>query len=383
MKVQNVELKHFRNHSETSFQCAGGINVFLGENGEGKTNILEGLSYLCLTKSFFGSGDSVVLQIGQSLFEVYGNLQSEAGISYHVRASYALEEGKKSFSINTSPVERFSTVIGQFPVVILSPEGNAITFGMPADRRKFIDFVISQSSKVYLEDLLEYRRILKQRNKILLDAKITRTDASDLLEPWNAELVDRGTRIIQKRRAFVQEFIPFIVEAHHLIAGNVETPSLEYIPSVRIDQTANEEETRSAFREQLRAKEGEERKIASSLLGPHRDELDFKINGMALRKYASQGQHKTFLIALKVAEFHFLRARCNETPILLLDDIFSELDAHRSERMLDLMSSLGQTFITTTNDGMFPKDFDWSGTNKRFQVHQGSLRYDEANSLIH
>lgn len=382
MRLKSLRLRNFRNHAETTIHCCDQTNVFLGENGEGKTNILEAISYLCLTKSFFGSNDSTVLQIEKPDFELNGQIQSDGETSYHIRALYSGDTKEKTFSINKSPVEKFSSVVGQFPVVILSPESGAVTFGAPADRRKFMDFVIAQSSKLYLEDLLEYRRILKQRNKILLDAKLQRTDCSELLEPWDNGLVERGALLMQRRWNFVQEFHPHIVQAQRLLSDETETPLLQYHPSVAADSFKEQGDIRERFYNALRRAKNEERRTGSTTVGPHKDELEFTINNLGLRKFASQGQHKTFLIALKTAEFFYLRERCTETPILLLDDVFSELDNHRSKKLLELIHTLGQTFITATNENIFPANFDWTESNRKFFVHRGAVAYDEASTII-
>ena len=358
------------------------MNVLIGGNGQGKTNLLEGISYLCLTKSFFGASDSIVLQIGKKELSLSGELLGDSGIRYLVGVRYDADTKEKEFSINRSAVDRFADIIGRFPVVVLSPESNAITSGAPADRRKFIDFVIAQSSKVYLEDLLEYRRVLKQRNKILLDAKIARSDCRELLEPWNTGLVERGTRIVARRRAFVDEFQPLVQDAYERLAGKVEVPTVKYEPSVQTDERASEEAAREQFRQELERRQEEELQNASTTVGPHRDELQLGVNGLDLRKFASQGQHKTFLVALKVAEFFYLQKRRNESPLLLLDDIFDELDVHRSERLLELIRSLGQAFITATQEGVFPADFDWGGRNRKIVVQEGSVVYEDASSII-
>jgi DNA replication and repair protein RecF len=266
---------------------------------------------------------------------------------------------------------------------VLSPESGAITAGGPADRRRFLDFVISQASKVYLEDLLEYRRVLKQRNKILFDSKATRTDPSDLLEPWNEDLVDRGTRIMHRRQVFLEELQPIVTESYSSIAGSVEGPAMRYEPSVSAEEPALEESVRSAFVRELKRKAGEEKRFGITLVGPHRDELGLEINKLGVRSHASQGQHKTFLIALKVAEFIYLRSRRGEKPILLLDDMFTELDSQRTKRLLALTEAVGQSFITTTSDTVFPADFDWANANKRFVVQGGTLEHEGARIVTH
>jgi len=382
MKLVRMDIMNFRNHARTSFSTAERINGFVGDNGQGKTGLLEAISALCLTKSVFGSADGVLLQIGKDVLGVQGEFQGDGGVRCEVGLSYRAGEEKKTFTMNGTTLERLSDVVGQFPVVVLAPEMGAITSGAPPERRKFLDFVIAQASRIYLEDLLEYRRVLKQRNKILLDARLARMDCSELIEPWSAELIDRGTRIAARRGAFVEEFKPLVEDAYHDLAGRGETPAIQYKPSIPMGLAASEETIRTAFEAELRRRGEEERQAGATLVGPHRDDVAMTINGLGLRKYASQGQHKTFVVALKVGEFQYLLGRRNERPILLLDDIFGELDNHRAEQLLDLIGSLGQAFITATGDGAFPAGFEWGSLNRRFLVHQGSVVYDEASSFI-
>ena len=383
MKIRDIHVRKFRNHTQSDAVFGEGVNALLGQNGEGKTNLLEAISYLCLTKSFFGSTDGVVLQIGEDRFEVSGELEGDTGIRYQVAVSYEHTEREKEFFINRTRAEKFSDVVGQFPVVVLSPESGAITTGGPMDRRRFLDFVISQSSKVYLEDLLEYRRVLRQRNRVLFDSKVSRTDAAELLEPWNEELVDRGARIVHRRHLFLKELRPLVGESYGSLAGRVEEPRMTYKPSVDTDRSMSEEEIKQVFTKELKRKAGEEKRFGITLVGPHRDELTLEINNLGVRSHASQGQHKTLLIALKVAEFLYLQSKRNERPILLLDDIFTELDKHRAERLLTLTGSVGQAFITTTSDSVFPADFNWANANKRFVVHRGTVEHEGARVLTH
>jgi DNA replication and repair protein RecF len=381
MKLLSVDIVNFRNHVQTGLSTAERVNGFVGDNGQGKTSVLEAISALCLTKSVFGSKDRVLVQTGKEQFGVRGEFQSDAGVRYGVGISYSMAEDEKAFTINGTSLEKFSDVVGQFPVVVLAPHIAPITFGGPVERRKFLDFVIAQASRLYLEDLIEYQRVLRQRNKILLDARIAKADCSELLEPWSAELVERGSRITLRRAAFVEEFKLLAEEAYGDLVATTEEPGMEYRPSIPCVGGASDEDLRRAFEAELTRKAGEERQVGATLVGPHRDEVALTINGQGLRKYASQGQHKTFVVALKVAEFQYLLRHRRETPMLLLDDIFGELDGHRARRLLDLIGSLGQAFITATSDNALPADFQWGSANRRFLVHEGSVVYDEATSF--
>jgi DNA replication and repair protein RecF len=352
--------------------CGSGFNVLLGNNGQGKTNILEAISYLSLTKSFYAANDATALQLGQEFFEIEGTLVTDDGHKSDVRVVYSKATGEKQFTINRSKPETLASVIGMFPIVILSPENNAITFGAPVERRKFVDLLLSQISRVYFEDLLEYRRALKQRNRILLDLRFQRTEQADILEPWTIGLVNYGSRIIYRRQQFLSEFQTYVSRAYHDLVQNHEEPHLNYVslPDVPDDCKLIEEQMQNAF-EQRR---GEELHRGITLVGPHRDEVKFSIDGISAQKYASQGQHKTLLVALKVAEFFYLKERRNEIPILLLDDVFSELDEHRSQHILDLVGGLGQTFVTSTSDAVFHGRIEWGNQHRKFWVENGTCR---------
>jgi DNA replication and repair protein RecF len=370
MKISNAHLRSFRNHNETAFEFGTRVNVLLGENGQGKTNALEALSFLCLTKSFYASADATVMQQQHSFFEIKSVLTSDEGKEFHVRVTYDDIKKEKKFTINGAEVEKFSTVIGMFPVVILSPENNAITFGSPADRRKFVDLVISQSSKAYVEDSMEYRRIVRQRNVILSEGK--GRDVGTEIAPWNEMLIRYGSRIIHRRNKFLNEFAPYIAQTYLDIVDERERPKIDYAPSVSVNEITTIEQIADSMEKKLAKKKNDEARFQTTLVGPHRDEVIFSLNGMSLKHFASQGQHKTFLVALKVAEFFYLKERCNETPVFLLDDVFSELDEHRSKKLLNVAESLGQIFITTTSEKVFG-GAEWNQDRRKFFIRNGSV----------
>src|SRR3989304_599622 len=305
MKLQKAEIRNFRNHSASSLDFTDGINAIFGDNGEGKTNIVEAISYLCLTKSFYAINDAVVVRIGSEHFDVRGSFRADNGSEWSVAASYESASAKKTITVNKTPVETLSSVVGQFPAVILSPEQNGITFGAPTERRKFLDLAISQASKLYLEELLEYRKILRHRNKILLDAKLSRRDCTDLLEPWDESLVRTGSSIMMRRLKFVEDFRPLVEKQFSFVAGETERPGIRYVPSFETAPPMERAKVEQQFQEALASHRDEERRTGTSAVGPHRDEIDFSIDDLSLRKVASQGQHKTFLVALKLGEFFY------------------------------------------------------------------------------
>jgi len=214
MRLEQIDIRNFRNHAHTLLECGDGLNVLLGENGQGKTNVVEAVAYLSLTKSFYASSDAVVLRIGEDQFDLQGRFRADGGTHWVVDANYERPSGRKSISINKETAQTLASVVGQFPAVVLSPEQNGITFGAPTERRKFLDLALSQASSVYLEELLEYRRILRQRNKILLDAKLARRDCTELLEPWDTSLIQTGTSLMLRRIRFIEGFRGRVREAY-------------------------------------------------------------------------------------------------------------------------------------------------------------------------
>jgi DNA replication and repair protein RecF len=374
MIVRTVWLKNFRNHADTVLDLGDGANLIFGNNGQGKTNILEAISYLSLTKSFYATSDATVVRIGTGGFDVGGVVVTGGGIEHGIRCVYDQETRAKRFTINHTQPETLASVIGRFPVVVLSPENSAITFGGPAERRRFLDIVLSQVSRSYLEDLLEYRRILRQRNKALSESVTRSVQQRDLLEPWSAGLVERGSRIIQRRREFVAEFERYVQSAYRKFVAAKEDPTLEYQSVRGLPPGTQLDEITAALSAELKRREHEEFRRGLTLTGPHRDDLSLCINGREVHAYASQGQHKTFLIALKVAEFFYVRERRSEAPLVLLDDVFSELDAKRSETILDLLAALGQTIITATDDSVFHHNVEWGRNNRKVYVENGTCR---------
>jgi DNA replication and repair protein RecF len=376
MKVVTIQIHRFRNHQETALEFGSATNVFVGENGQGKTNIIEAISYLCLTRSFYVASDSIALQQGEAMFRLSGTLQAENGLSNTVRVTYENASNAKSYVVNDKEIQSYASVIGQFPLVVLSPENSAITFGGPADRRKFLDMVIAQSSKVYLDDLLEYRKALRQRNRLLMNASQsgdTGPAFREQLAPWTDTVVRYGVRIIVRRQEFFKEFSPYLTERYEQFVHNGETPSAHYVSTTG----ATEQEAAAideAFRKKMNVRYKDEVRLGTTLVGPHRDEIQFEINGLQLRSYASQGQHKSFLIALKLAEFSYLKERVQETPVLLLDDVFSELDEKRSALLVSQLRSMGQTFITTTTTAMLQERVPTDDFHRTFLVKAGTAQ---------
>lgn len=343
MRVRKVQLTNFRNHSNSSLEFSGGLNFITGANAQGKTSILEALSYICLTRSFLQQADMTVAKAGTDLFSVSATMETDRNIVNKVRVNYDAASGKKYF-LDSNEVRKSADVIGMFPIVVLAPGDFALTGGAPAERRKFVDIVLSQVSRAYLDELTEYRRALKQRNRILLDAKLNNSLNDDLLEAWTDALIAHGARIIARRERFVGEFQESFSTAYRGLVESGETPTMRYEPSFEAG-----DDLETAFRKKLHEMARIERARGATLAGPHRDDIGFFLNGMPIKEFASQGQHKTFLVSLKVAEFHYIKEMLGETPAMLLDDVLTELDYTRATRTIQTVAGLGQTFITATD----------------------------------
>lgn len=374
MNLASVRVRNFRNHRDTFVEFGSGINFLLGGNGEGKTSILEAISYFGLTKSFFSASDLTTLRKGAGEFEIEGDLLTGSGVQEHILIRFDREAGEKKIGVNRTLLERQNHLIGRFPVVVLSPESGRITAGSPAERRKFLDMVLAQRSRSYLEDLLEYRRVLRQRNKLLFEAKGGRGITNEILRPWSENLTRTGARIIDRRRRFVADFLPAFIRVYRMITQDHEDVSMEYQTTPKLPDELGTESLQDQLTAALVGTEREERRRGATLVGPHRDDLALSINGMSAQDHASQGQHKTLLLAMKIAEFEYLAGALDEVPVLLLDDLFSELDESRSDRIIRLVSGLGQSVITATTDPFFHGDGMRGDPPRKVIVEDGTCR---------
>ncbi|MEM6782728.1 MAG: DNA replication and repair protein RecF [Bacteroidota bacterium] len=399
MHLRRLRLVSFRAHAESTLAFAPKVNLLTGPNGAGKTNVLEAVHYLCLSKSFLTSSDAYVLQRDRPFFEAEGDFESERRPSLQVRLVYVPDEGKKLF-VNRAPLDRLSHIVGQLPVVVIAPDDYDLTAGGPEQRRRFLDNTLSQSKPVYLDDLLKYRRALKQRNALLLHLKRNRGASDAGLDAWTEELVTLGARIVVRRARFLARFAGFLAEAYAQLGEVGEEPTFDYqtfapLPDGPDDAPAHDpaaasldtEAIADLFRQHLGRRARQERERGRTLLGPHRDEIVFRLNGFEVRPYASQGQHRTFGLALKLAKFFYLKDRLDETPLLLLDDVFGTLDVKRARVVLALLRSdaVGQSLLTAARADAFADLIDFDGaTHRHLRVEGGrvlTLSVDNAAPL--
>ncbi|MBE0570566.1 MAG: DNA replication and repair protein RecF [Ignavibacteriaceae bacterium] len=345
MFLSSISLRNIRKHISTKIEFNNKLNYIVGGNGVGKTTILESIYYLCTTKSCVTSTDSEVVKIGQNSFSIQGYL---TGLTNdNVQVSYSNSENKKVYLLNNKQVARFSAIIGKFPVVLLSPADHSITQGYPAERRRFVDSVISQASRTYLNLLIDYNRILKQRSYLLNRIRENNIKHDSELSAWNKKMVDSGVEIIMHRKDFVSEFESYISESYQKILSDREEPNIRYY---FLDGCCPDD-LESCFERLLDQRQDDEIRRGANLVGPHRDDFIFEINGISLKSYGSQGQHKTFQTVLRFAEFFYLKDKTGNSPLFLLDDVFGELDAERAAAISDYLSTVGQAFITLTDFG--------------------------------
>lgn len=347
MILNRIRLTNLRNHGHTEIDCPEGTLLLLGENGAGKTSVLEAISLLCTSRSFVTHQDRSVLRRDTTQYRVEGSFTSSSDSRRLVSVTYDADPGRKQIEMDNALLPAAADLIGVFPLVALSPQHRPITAGGPSERRAFLDFIISQLHHSYLLDLISYRRVLRQRNTLLADHDQRPASVRATLEVWDASLAETAVRILRQRQRFVAEFVPYLHEAMASMIPDREEAALRYYSSMEIDPFAVE--AVAAYREALVRRFDTDLRRGTTTAGPHRDELEILLNGLDIRAHASQGQHKTVLISLKIAEYRYLDARLDETPILLLDDVFSELDDERLGNVLQLVDNLGQTFITTAN----------------------------------
>jgi DNA replication and repair protein RecF len=353
MIVTRLHLQHFRNHADRQITWSPRLNIITGPNGAGKTNLIDAIHYLCMSRSFVATSDQYVVQSGEKSFHITGMFEGSIRTRpFEIRCEYSRGDGKKIF-VNDSPLDRLSELIGRVPVVVLSPDDKRLTSEGPSERRAFLDSFVSQLSAVYLRDLIDYRRILRQRNAVLSDQRTSRSMMEALLEPWNEQLARTGSSIIHRRHQTLLLFDQFLQEQYDTIAGIGHRPSFVY-KTITDSVADTPEELYTLFLEQVHTAFDRERERQQTTVGPHRDDIIFYLDDMELRKFGSQGQHRLFALALKLAQRAYYESELEDLPILLLDDVFGDLDPVKTSVLMhSLLAREGQTFITAANRSLF------------------------------
>ncbi|CAI8167817.1 MAG: DNA replication and repair protein RecF [Polaribacter sp. SA4-10] len=339
MYLQKISLVNFKNIESKTFEFQDKINCFVGNNGVGKTNVLDAIYYLSFAKSYFNSVAVQNIKHGEGFFMVEGDYLLN---NRPEKIVCSLKRGQmKVLKRNGKNYEKFSEHIGELPLVIISPADRDLVTEGSDTRRKFIDGVISQQNKKYLNDLISYNKVLSQRNALLKYFAANRTFDALNLAVYDEQLADYGSRIYTVRKSFLEEFIPIFNQKYEVISGDKESVNLIYKSQLH-DHSMLEALQNSLEKDKV---------IQYTTAGIHKDDLSFEIGDYSIKKFGSQGQQKSYLIALKLAQFQFIRQQSEVTPILLLDDIFDKLDENRVSQIVELVNNdeFGQIFITDTH----------------------------------
>ncbi len=340
MRLNKLALVNFKNYESFEFKTSEGINCFVGNNGVGKTNLLDAIYYLSYCKSFFNPVDSQNIRRDEDFFVVEGEYELN---DQHEKLYCGVKRGqKKKFKRNSKEYDRLADHIGNFVSVMVSPSDAELILGGSDIRRKFLDGIISQFDKAYLDNLLKYNKALQQRNALLKYFQKERVWNEENLQVWDNTLVQLGNSIHKSRKAFVEEFIPIFDDRYKFISLSREEVTIEYSSQINDGD----------FQDLLSDGREKDRVTAYSNIGIHKDDLIFQLNGFPVKKFGSQGQQKSFLISLKLGQFAFLKGSKGHVPLLLLDDIFDKLDLERISKLMELVSQneFGQVFITDTNE---------------------------------
>lgn len=343
MELESLKLDHYRNYSDLTLEFSSGVNVFLGENAQGKTNLLESIYVLALARSHRTSSDKDLVQWQAKEATISGRVKrsiSETPLSLHFS-----NKGKKA-RVNHLEQSKLSHYIGQLNVILFAPEDLELVKGAPSVRRRFIDMEFGQMNPLYLYNTTQYKRILKERNAYLKRLQLKQTTDTVFLDVLSEQLVDVGSQILIARQEFLNKLELAAQPIHAEISDQREALKLRYMSSVDFASDASLEEVKSVFADALSRQRSREIMQGSTMVGPHRDELQFDVNGNNVAVFGSQGQQRTTALAIKLAEIDLMQQETGEYPVLLLDDVLSELDASRQTHLLLAIQDKVQTFIT-------------------------------------
>lgn len=367
MQLDKLSIINYKNIQAATLDLSPKLNCFIGHNGEGKTNLLDAVYYLSFCKSAFNPKDSEVMRHEADYFVLEGDYSTDTG--EHEQVYCGMKRGtKKHFKRNKKEYRRLSQHIGLVPLIFVSPADATLIEGGSEERRKLMDVVISQYDTPYIESLSRYNKALQQRNSLL---KQEEEPDSTLLELLEMQMAEHGEVVYRKRAAFVEELMPVFQRIYQTICSAREQVSLEYVSHCQ----------RGSLLDVIQRDRAKDRIMGYSLHGTHKDDLVMKLGGYPMKREGSQGQNKTYVLALKLAQFDFLRRTAgNNTPLLLLDDIFDKLDSSRVEQIVRLVSGddFGQIFITDTNRDHLDKILQGSGFSyKLFSVEGGEINERE------
>ena len=350
LQITHINLLQFRNYPSAKFSFPERVTAICGDNGRGKTNLLDAVYYLCFTKSYLSKPDQQSVETGRMGFRLDAGFHKQ-----HQQLDVALllrENNKKELKIDGESISPFSAHIGRLPIVFIAPDDVILISGASEERRKLIDTILSQTNAAYLTILIQYSKVLQERNKYLKSQEIDGIDFT-LLDTFDHQLATLGSQIIEWRIAFFEAFIPSVNQLFQFISDGKEHPELAYMPSTTVER----------YRHDLLLSRQKDLILQRTNIGIHKDDLELTMNGLPFKQMASQGQRKSMLFALKLAEFNFLKNNVRFEPILLLDDVFEKLDQNRLEKLLEWVceKNKGQVFLTDTHQERISKALDQFG----------------------
>ena len=367
MYIKKINLINFKNYAETDLSFSSQINIFTGHNGAGKTNLLDAIYCLSLTKSAFSSSEANSIRHQENFFSILGHFSRNERLH---SVQYDLAGTRKTFRLDKGPYEKLSDHIGSFPVVLVTPNDTDVIREGSEEHRKFFDAILSQLDNLYLTELIRYNNLLKQRNSLLKQfAESNRVD-KELIESYNYQMLKSAATIYAKRKAFMEEYTP-LFKAHYLnLSEEKEIPELAY------ESQLHEQN----FEQKFVANLNKDILLQRTGMGIHKDDYSFLLSGYAVKGYGSQGQQKSFVIALKLAHFDIVKKHKNLKPILLLDDIFDKLDDNRINKLMEMVAqdAFGQLFITDARPERTEKIFEHIQAEIRiFHIENGTIKAEQ------
>ncbi|MBF1720451.1 MAG: DNA replication/repair protein RecF [Streptococcus sp.] len=350
MKLTNLQLQNFRNYESVQLEFTDGVHVFIGENAQGKTNLMESIYALAMTKSHRTTNDKELIGWNKEFATIKGTVEKTA-----TKTNLELQFSKKGkiAKVNYLEQKRLSSYLGNLNVILFAPENLTLVKGSPQNRRKFVDMELGQMSSLYLYDLVEYNRVLKQRNTYLKQLAIKKKQPDEYLEVLSEMLSELASKIVFHRLDFMKQLEALAIPIHDQLSLGREKFSVSYQATIPLEDGLTPSQMKEIYIDQFKKNQTREADQATTLIGPHRDDLIFYLNEIPVQTYGSQGQQRSTVLSLKLAEIELMKLSTGEYPLLLLDDVLSELDDDRQTHLIKAIENKVQTFITTTSlDGI-------------------------------
>ena len=350
MKLTNLQLQNFRNYESVQLEFTDGVHVFIGENAQGKTNLMESIYALAMTKSHRTTNDKELIGWNKEFATIKGTVEKTA-----TKTNLELQFSKKGkiAKVNYLEQKRLSSYLGNLNVILFAPENLTLVKGSPQNRRKFVDMELGQMSSLYLYDLVEYNRVLKQRNTYLKQLAIKKKQPDEYLDVLSEMLSELASKIVFHRLDFMKQLEALAIPIHDQLSLGREKFSVSYQATIPLEDGLTPAQMKEIYMNQFKKNQTREADQATTLIGPHRDDLIFYLNEIPVQTYGSQGQQRSTVLSLKLAEIELMKLSTGEYPLLLLDDVLSELDDDRQTHLIKAIENKVQTFITTTSlDGI-------------------------------